>query len=238
MYEMETRIRFSETDETGKLSMSGLLRLFQDCGYFHAVARGQGHTVDDGRTHTWYLLNWRIETLRMPCCAEPVRVATWIYAEGGSVAKKQVMLYDAAGEVLARGDTLWAYIDIATGTPALPPKGVWKPEDYGARIPLVWPLRRVKPIAPGAEGVITLPLDRVDGRMLDINRHANNVLFTEYALSLAAMQTPVRHLASEFLRQAKAGETLCPCLLRDGGGVTVSVMSRTGDVFALFRFES
>lgn len=37
MYEMSCKVRFSETDRNGVMSMNGLLRLFQDVGYAHAL---------------------------------------------------------------------------------------------------------------------------------------------------------------------------------------------------------
>ena len=42
MYEMSCKVRFSETDRNGVMSMNGLLRLFQDVGYAHALERGFG----------------------------------------------------------------------------------------------------------------------------------------------------------------------------------------------------
>ena len=66
MYEMSCKVRFSETDRNGVMSMNGLLRLFQDVGYAHALERGFGLEYT-GRTRcTWYLLSWQIEAFRMP----------------------------------------------------------------------------------------------------------------------------------------------------------------------------
>ena len=74
MFWKKFEIRFSETDESGCLSMSGLLRLFQDVGYFHALARGRGNTPvrtssgtvpapAENQKRTWYLLSWHIEAM-------------------------------------------------------------------------------------------------------------------------------------------------------------------------------
>lgn len=237
MYEMSARIRFSETDETGHLSMSGLLRLFEDCGYFHALARGEGHQPGKPVLRTWYLLSWHIEAYRMPAVGDEVRIGTWIYGCGASVARKQLVLFDAAGERLAAGDTLWVYMDVAAERPTLPPPGIWLPEDYGERIPLGRTLRRITPSDPMADDTQKLPEDRVDARLLDINHHANNVLFTEYAMSLAGYRAGCRFLAAEFRRQAKAGATICPAVSSDAEGKTVTVFGTDGEILAVFRFE-
>lgn len=48
MYEASYRVRFSETGKDGKMSMNGVLRLFQDCGYEHALDRGFGPILRRG----------------------------------------------------------------------------------------------------------------------------------------------------------------------------------------------
>ena len=45
MYEASYRVRFSETGKDGKMSMNGVLRLFQDCGYALALILRRGHAV-------------------------------------------------------------------------------------------------------------------------------------------------------------------------------------------------
>lgn len=247
MFWKKFEIRFSETDESGCLSMSGLLRLFQDVGYFHALARGRGNTPvrtssgtvpapAENQKRTWYLLSWHIEAMRMPVCGEAVTAGTWIYFSGGSIAKKQLLLRSADGEILAVGDTRWVYMDVLTGQPAIPPEGVWLPEDFGERLPLAEKVERLRPRRPTDAETVALPHDCVDARLLDINHHANNVLFTEYAMTLASMRTGCRFLAAEFLRQAKAGAELCPYLSSDGEGKTVTVTDGEGTPYAVFRF--
>ena len=79
MYEMSCKVRFSETDRNGVMSMNGLLRLFQDVGYAHALERGFGLEYT-GRTRcTWYLLSWQIEAFRMPRAGEEITLRTCIY---------------------------------------------------------------------------------------------------------------------------------------------------------------
>ena len=237
MFEMKVRVRFSETDENGRLSMSALLRLFQDCGYFHALARGQGNLPGTEKKETWYLLRWHIEAYEMPMCGDEVNVGTWIYSSGGSIARKQLVLADMDGRTLAVGDTMWVYMNVEDGTPALPPEGVWEDGDFGTPLPLGHPLRRIPTPDLTSPAIAALPRDTVDARLLDINHHANNVFFTEYAMSLSDARTGGCFLAAEFRRQAKAGVTLCPYLSADPTGKTVSVCDTEGSPYAVFRFE-
>ncbi len=237
MYEMDARVRFSETDESGRLSMSGLLRLFQDCGYFHALARGQANTPNSKNPTTWFLLKWHIEAYEMPLCGDKIKIGTWIYSSGESIAHKQLVLLDKFGKTLALGDTMWVCVDADTGKPALPRDGVWLEEDYGERLALKHRLGRIAECNPNSPKTTAMPKGIVDEKMLDINRHANNVMLTEYAMSAAGCCSSCTFLVAEFLKQAKPGQTLYPYIEEDENGKTVSVCNADRVSFARFRFE-
>ena len=112
MYEMSCKVRFSETDRNGVMSMNGLLRLFQDVGYAHALERGFGLEYT-GRTRcTWYLLSWQIEAFRMPRAGEKITLRTCIYDMRASLAHKSIAMYDSDGNCLALGDTMWVYVNV------------------------------------------------------------------------------------------------------------------------------
>ena len=75
MYEISCNVRFSETDRSGVMSMNGLLRLFQDVGYAHALERGFGLEFTKRTRCTWYLLSWQIEAFRMPAAGEHITLS-------------------------------------------------------------------------------------------------------------------------------------------------------------------
>lgn len=45
MYTFTSRVRFSETDENGKLSLAGIMNYLQDCSVFHSEDVGNGTDV-------------------------------------------------------------------------------------------------------------------------------------------------------------------------------------------------
>ena len=144
MFEQNCRIRFSEIDRTGHLSMEGLLRLFQDIGYAHAQERKLGVDYTKEHHYTWYLLSWNIHAISMPKLGEHVTMKTWFYKLQGTLARKNVVMYDDFGRCLAAADTMWVYIDVETQKPAMAPAGFRRtfqsgdgrsqenPPDYGS----------------------------------------------------------------------------------------------------------
>lgn len=214
MYEMTCRIRFSETDKTGRLSMNGLLRLFQDCGYEHALDRGFGLGYTQTTRCTWYLLSWDIESIDMPYAGEEVVLKTFIYDMQESLAKKSIAMYDMGGKCLAKGDTVWVYMNIDLQKPVLPEKDAmgWLPEDFGERLDDPAPRRR---IAVPQDGMRLTPY-KVNEYLLDINGHANNVRLTELAMSMVGVDDGrCRTLRAEFKGQVVAGSTIYPYIRKD-----------------------
>ena len=49
MYSFDSRVRYSETDETGKLTVLGLINYMQDCSTFHSADVGVGVEVLEAR---------------------------------------------------------------------------------------------------------------------------------------------------------------------------------------------
>ena len=66
MYTFQTRIRYSETDETGHLKLEALLNYFQDCSTFQSEDIGLG--LDYCREHhvVWVMSSWQIVVKRYP----------------------------------------------------------------------------------------------------------------------------------------------------------------------------
>lgn len=53
MYTFTSRVRFSETDENGKLSLAGIMNYLQDCSVFHSEDVGNGTDVLKKRDRVW-----------------------------------------------------------------------------------------------------------------------------------------------------------------------------------------
>ena len=58
-YSFNSRVRYSETGENGKLTLPGVLNYFQDCCTFHAESVGLGGDVLKARDRAWVLSSWQ-----------------------------------------------------------------------------------------------------------------------------------------------------------------------------------
>lgn len=241
MYEASYRVRFSETGKDGKMSMNGVLRLFQDCGYEHALDRGFGPDFTKRTRCTWYLILWNISIIDAPCAGDEIVLKTYIYDMQESLAKKYIAMYDKCGKCLAKADTVWVYMNIDTQAPALPDRNDmgWLPQDFGDRSENDAPHQRIK--VP-QDGMKAGPY-RINDYLLDTNGHANNVRLTEFAMSVAGADNgKCNYLRAEFKRQVMAGSAIIASIKKDYHDdclTTTVVFSETGkQENAVFYFSS
>ena len=68
-YEFEGKIRYSEIDETGCLSLAGLVNYFQDVSTFQSEELGIGVEYLTERHQAWILSSWQIVIDHLRSCA-------------------------------------------------------------------------------------------------------------------------------------------------------------------------
>ena len=254
MYEMSCSVRFSETERNGVMSMDGLLRLFQDVGYAHALERGFGLDYTRRTRCTWYLLSWQINAFRMPRAGEKIRLATCIYDMRASLAHKSIAMYDAGGNCLALGDTMWVYMNVDRQEPVVPENivgdaaqgsGVWLNEDFDRKIePFGTNMssaasRRIKMPADSTQ----MPPCKIESYLLDTNGHANNVRLTEFAMRISgADNESCRGLRAEFKEQVKADSMVYPLIKKDRHDnetvTTIAFKDDADHTMAVFEFTA
>ena len=70
-------VRYSETDESGRLSLPALVDYFQDAAELHGDRLGIGWRYLAEQHLAWLLSSWQIEIGRLPELSEEILVKTW-----------------------------------------------------------------------------------------------------------------------------------------------------------------
>ena len=78
MYELNSRVRYSETDIDAKLSLTGIMNYMQDCSTMQSEDAGSGSDIWDGRRKRAALSSWQIVIERRP--------GTWRTDQGSDMA--------------------------------------------------------------------------------------------------------------------------------------------------------
>ena len=79
MYQFDSRVRYSETDEKGRLSVTGIMNYFQDCSTFQSEDIGMGVSYLKEHHQAWWLSSWQIIIDRYPVLGERITIGTWPY---------------------------------------------------------------------------------------------------------------------------------------------------------------
>lgn len=238
MITADGRVRYSETDATGCLSMAGLLRLLQDLNYLAVEDAGRGIGYQTAHRAAWYLLSWDVRLDIPPHLSDPYCFSAAFYRRSGSLAKKYMTLSSPAGDILATADTRWAFVDTVTGA------SIPCPPDYFGIDPLI---AAPKDARSGArirlpEKAVALAPVTVGAYLIDENGHANNVRLTELAMTLAGFDVGCRRLRAEFLRQTRPGDRLTPVLAvtdtdTERGETVLAFLADDGRPQAVFAFS-
>ena len=74
MYTFDSRVRYSEVGEDGKITISALMDYMQDCTNFHSEDLGVGLAFHKEKALMWVLNSWQIIFNRFPKMGERITV--------------------------------------------------------------------------------------------------------------------------------------------------------------------
>lgn len=213
MYSFSSRVRYSEVDESGTLSIYALLNYLQDCSLFqsHELGVGFEHALEVHRR--WLLAAWEVEIGRLPYFADEIVVSTWASGFDSLYAHRNFTVVDAASAAtLVRADSLWFMYDDALGRPIRPPAEEVEPYqgDLDHDRPLDMPPihRRIR-VESAGEPMASLT---VTAAHIDTNHHVNNAQYVAMALGVLPEGTDARvtRLDVQYRRAAVLGDVVCP----------------------------
>ena len=238
MYSFDARIRYSECDEAGRLSLFSLVNYLQDCSTFQSAGMGIGIDGLADRGLAWVLAAWRIEVDRLPAFGEDVTVSTWCHEMTRAHALRNFQLA-AGGKALVRANTQWFVYDTVRR------RATRVPDDqlvYLADEPplAMGPLARR--LVPAGEAT-PCPALHVSRRHLDTNHHVNNARYVAYALDaleaagLAAPEPPLT-LQVQYRTMAFLGDPIVPVAYPCADGWDVDLTDGAGATRALVRIQS
>ncbi len=72
MYEFDSRVRYSEVDHHGTMTVPALINYFQDCSTFQSEDLGIGTTVLKEEKRAWLLSYWQVILNRKPELGEKI----------------------------------------------------------------------------------------------------------------------------------------------------------------------
>ena len=221
MYTFKSKVRYSETDSSGRLSLTALLNYYQDCVTFHSADAGLPLEELFKDNMAWVLMSWHIEIARMPRLGECIEVCTNPYRIGGFTGLRNFWMTGEDGERLNIADSTWALLDTRTGRPTHVRPDFADAYGLGERVELGW---RSKPVRIGADAEVLPGGIEVQSGMLDMNMHMNNAWYAHLAAERLPEGYAYSRLSIEYKQPAKLGDMPTVAREQDEDGVTIALM--------------
>jgi len=233
MYTYNSRIRYSEIDKEGKLSLLSLLNYFQDCSTFHSEDLGLGYNYLLKRDLLWVLSAWQIVVHRYPELCEKVIIGTAPYEFRSVIGFRNFWLNTEAGEQLACANSVWTLLDTKRGRPTKPTPEIINGYQLAEKIPMEYADRKITISSEGAP----LPPIEVKSHHLDTNNHVNNGQYINIALDLLTDHkqniNEIFQLRAEYRKQAVLGNILYPKLISTANTEIISLQDADGNPYCV-----
>ncbi len=233
MYSFDSRIRYSEVDSQGRITLTAILDYFQDCSTFHSEDLGVGIAFLKEQRVAWVLNSWQIEINRYPKLGEKVLVGTWPYGFQGFYGYRNFTMEDEAGKLLAYANSVWVLLDLEKGRPVkLLPQML---EVYEILPQLVMKCDSRKIVLPeDMEAKEKFPVHKYH---IDTNRHVNNGKYVSMAQEYLPQDFRSGKMRAEYRKAAVYGDFICPYVSVEQNRVTVNLADENGRSYAIVEFK-
>ncbi len=232
MYSFDARIRYSETDSNGNLTLASLLNYFQDCTTFHSEDLGLGLDYLAAHHQVWVLSSWQIVVERYPRLSERVRVGTAPYEFKGFLGFRNFMMMTEDGEYLAKANSLWSLLDTDTWKPTAPPAEMLQGYVLSERLDMDYAPRKIKVPEGGGDREVIV----VRKHHLDTNHHVNNGQYVDMAMEFLPEDFFIGQMRAEYKKQAFLEDVLHPYVAEEDGRVVVALNDAEGRPYVIVEF--
>ncbi len=224
-------VRYSETDESGCMSVEALINLFQDTSTMQSekLGRGVGYLKEKGKA--WILSSWQIEINEMPFLHNEVTCTTWGHAFNDFYGHRNFTL-TGKDTVYAYANSVWVLYDVHAGRPVRVDEETIRLYDIEEAYPMEYASRKIAPVKEGEAGEPFL----IRKHHLDTNHHVNNAQYIRFALDHLPESVRVRSIRADYRMQARLGDTIYPLIEEGEGRIRVALNNEAKRPFATVEF--
>lgn len=232
MYQLNGKVRYSETDANGKLSYTALLNYFQDSSTLQSDEIGATGKAFSEMKLAWVLSFWQVCIEKLPEISDDIVVSTWPYDTKNLFGMRNFCMHDANGNRLAYANSIWVLIDLETGRPIKIPAEV---SAYYKDEPMLEMCYSERKIAVPKEFEEKPPVP-VQKYFIDTNQHVNNANYVMVAQEYLPQEFEAKEIRVEYKKAAVLGDILYPRVTVVDQEVTVALVDESGKTYAVVLF--
>lgn len=234
MYTFDSRVRYSETDSAGNLTLTGIVNYLQDCSVFQSNDLGIGVDYLVEHNMGWIITYWQIDINRRPHLGDRITIGTSPYGLKGFSGMRNFMIDTEEGERLVTVNSIWILMDLNKYMPLRIPEIFKERYEIFPKFEMDYLSRKIE--IPSLEG---LESEKVTVTQYDIdsNRHVNNSCYVNWAIDAiiskdkAFRPLDIKRLRVEYKKQVLLGETVTPvCFLCDDNCRIVEIVNSNDEI--------
>ena len=232
MYRIDTKVRYSECGEDGKIKLASIINLFQDASSAQSESLGVGMDYLKSVKRAWVLNSWQIIVERYPKAHEEIEVTTWPTGFRGVFGPRNFCLKTQDGEMLAYAHTLWVYMDIENGMPTKHSEE--EKAIYGTEPPLEmeYASRKIK-MPEEAKVVDTISVRKYH---IDTNNHMNNCQYVQMAVEVLPEDFRTKQVRVEYKKSAVYGDKIVIKMAEEEERIVVELCDEYEVPYAVVEF--
>lgn len=233
IYEFSGRVRYSEIDHKGTMTLPALINYFQDCSTFHSESIGLGMERLKLKKKAWVLSYWQIIIDRYPKLYEKITTGTFATEFKGLFGNRNFYMKDEEGGRIACANSIWVFMDLEKGRPCRPAEEDIAP--YGVNEPLDMPYEDRKISVPEVfEDREPFPVRKYH---IDTNEHVNNCQYVQMALEMLSGDISVRQVRVDYKKSAVLGDIIYPGVAQDQGRIVTELRDENKRPYAVIEMK-
>lgn len=232
MYQLKSKVRYSEANVKGELTCHALLNYLQDSSTLHSEELGESGTQLFEQNMAWILSFWQICIEEMPKLSEDIMVSTWPYHTKGLFGLRNFCMKNGMGDVVVKANSIWVLIDPRTGRPIRITDEVSSHYPDEPKLEMDYCDRKILiPEEYEEKDVIVVP-----SYFIDTNRHMNNAKYVMIAEAYLPEVFQVKEIRVEYKLAAIEGDAIYPRVTIEEDKVTVVLVNDAGSPYATVLF--
>lgn len=233
MYSFQTKVRYSETDENGCMSLDSMIDYFQDCSVFQSESLGLGVAYLKERNLAWVMSAWQLVIEEYPRFCDDITVATFPYDFKGFIGYRNFFMENIKGEKLVKANSIWTLLDVRNMRPVKPNAAMEAGYVLEEKLDMVYAPRKIElPLSNIREEEIAVKAHHIDS-----NNHVNNAQYISMALDYLQPEQPIRQLRAEYKKQAVLGDVIVPLIGNTEQGMVVQLCDTQERPYAVIEVQ-
>lgn len=234
MYCLESRIRYSEVDRNGFLTLGSVVNYFQDCSTFQSEDLGIGVAYLKEHRTAWVLNAWQIDFLELPRLGDFIVVGTWAYDFKGIYGYRNFIIKGIDGKEFVKANSIWIYMDLEKGKPIKVTEENGKKYQILKKLDMVYLPRKVV-IPEGGSFQESIVVQR---HSIDTNCHVNNGQYIQLALDYLPEAQKWKRLRAEYRKAAVLGDRMVPRVIQNDQNYFVTMEDKEGNPYVNIEFTA